>query len=73
MADAKGVDVHPNALRTITRSLDLITEEVRNDKTANRLFLEILTSRRDPERALRRMNEAGVLGKFVPAFDHAVG
>ncbi len=72
MADAKGVDVHPNALRTITRSLDLITEAVRNDKTANRLFLDILTSRRDPERALRRMNEAGVLGKFVPAFDHAV-
>ncbi|MGD0866218.1 MAG: [protein-PII] uridylyltransferase [Rhizomicrobium sp.] len=72
MADAKGVDVHPNALRTITRSLGLITEEVRNDKTANRLFLDILTSRRDPERALRRMNEAGVLGKFVPAFDHAV-
>ena len=73
VADAKGVDVHPNALRTITRSLDLITEDVRNDKTANRLFLDILTSRRDPERALRRMNEAGVLGKFVPAFDHAVG
>ena len=51
---------------------DLITEEVRNDKTASRLFLDILTSRRDPERALRRLNEAGVLGKFVPAFDHAV-
>jgi [protein-PII] uridylyltransferase len=72
MADAKGVDVHPNALRTITRSLDLITEELRNDATANRLFLDILTSRRDPERTLRRLNEAGVLGKFVPAFDHAV-
>ena len=72
MADAKGVDVHPNALRTITRSLHLITEDVRNDATANRLFLDILTSRRDPERTLRRLNEAGVLGKFVPAFDHAV-
>ncbi|MGD0142783.1 MAG: [protein-PII] uridylyltransferase [Rhizomicrobium sp.] len=72
VADAKGVDVHPNALRTITRSLELITEELRSDKTANRLFLDILTSRRDPERALRRLNEAGVLGKFVPAFDHAV-
>ena len=72
VADAKGVEVHPNALRTITRSLDLITDDVRNDKTANRLFLDVLTSRRDPERALRRMNEAGVLGKFVPAFDHAV-
>jgi [protein-PII] uridylyltransferase len=72
-ADAKGVDVHPAALRTITRSLDLINEKLREDKEANRLFLEILTSRRDPERALRWMNEAGVLGRFIPAFDHAVG
>ena len=73
MADEKGVDVHPAALRTITRSLDLIDEALRNDKEANRLFLEILTSHRDPERTLRWMNEAGVLGRFVPAFDHAVG
>jgi [protein-PII] uridylyltransferase len=73
MADAKGVDVHPNALRTITRSLDLIDDRLRNDAEANRLFLEILTSRRDPERTLRWANEAGVLGRFIPAFDHAVG
>jgi len=73
MADDKGVEVHPAALRTITRSLELIDDRLRNDPEANRLFLEILTSRRDPERTLRRINEAGVLGRFVPAFDHAVG
>jgi [protein-PII] uridylyltransferase len=73
VADEKGVDVHPAALRTITRSLDLISDKLRDDPDANRLFLEILTSRRDPERTLRRMNEAGVLGRFVPAFAHAVG
>jgi [protein-PII] uridylyltransferase len=72
MADTKRVDVHPHALRTITRSLDLITDELLNDAIANRLFLEILTSPRDPERALRWLNEAGVLGRFVPAFAHAV-
>ncbi len=72
VADAKDVDIHPQALRTITRSLDLVTDELREDRTANRLFLEILTSRRDPEKALRRMNEAGVFGRFVPAFAHAV-
>jgi [protein-PII] uridylyltransferase len=71
-ADAKQVDVHPHALRTITRSLDLITDGLREDPTANRLFLEILTSRRDPERTLRWMNEADVLGRFIPAFAHAV-
>ncbi len=73
VADEKGIDVHPAALRTITRSLDLISDKLRDDPDANRLFLEILTSRRDPERALRRMNEAGVFGRFVPAFAHAVG
>ncbi len=72
MADAKKVDVHPDALRTITRSLDLITDEVRYDPAANALFLEILTSRHDPERALRLMNEAGVFGKFVPEFGRVV-
>src|SRR5204862_1543882 len=71
-ADEKRLDVHPAALRTITRSLDLITPDLREDREANRLFIGILTSRHAPEWALRRMNEAGVLGRFVPAFGHAV-
>jgi [protein-PII] uridylyltransferase len=73
IADAKSVDVHPDALRTITRSLDAITDEVRRDPEANRLFLEILSSRNNPERALRLMNEAGVFGRFVPEFGRVVG
>ena len=73
IADIKGVDIHPDALRTVTRSLDLITDEVRNNPEANHAFLEALTSRHDPERALRLMNEAGVLGRFIPEFGHAVG
>jgi [protein-PII] uridylyltransferase len=73
IADAKGVDVHPDALRTITRSLDAITDDVRHDPEANRLFLEILSSRNNPERALRLMNEAGVFGRFVPEFGRVVG
>ena len=73
IADAKGVDIHPHALRTVTRSLDLITDAVRNSPVANQAFLETLTSRHDPERALRMMNEAGVLGRFIPEFGHAVG
>src|SRR5690349_5790580 len=35
IADAKSVDVHPDALRTITRSLDAITDDVRRDPEAN--------------------------------------
>jgi [protein-PII] uridylyltransferase len=72
LADEKNVDVHPGALQTITRSLGRIDEALREDPEANRLFLAILSSRRDPERALRRMNEAGVLGRFVPEFGRVV-
>ena len=73
VADTKQVDIHPNTLRSVTRSLDLITDKVRQDPAANRAFLETLSSRHDPERALRLMNEAGVFGRFIPEFGHAVG
>lgn len=72
IADTRQADIHPNALRMITRSLDLVTDSLRSDVAANRLFLEILSSRHDPERSLRWMNEAGVLAAFVPPFAHAV-
>ena len=71
-ADNQGVDIHPRVLRLVTRSLGLIDSKLRVDSDANKIFLEILTSRRDPETALRRMNEAGVLGRFVPDFGRVV-
>ena len=55
-----------------TRSLKLIDQTLRENEEANRLFLEILTSKNDAETVLRRMNEAGVLGRFVPAFGRIV-
>jgi len=72
MADIKGIGVHPDALRTITRSLDLIDDKLRADREANRLFLEMLCSHNDPEKSLKRMNESGVLGRFVPEFGRIV-
>ena len=39
---------------------------------ANRIFLEILCSEVNPEPTLRRMNEAGVLGRFIPDFGKVV-
>jgi [protein-PII] uridylyltransferase len=72
VADAKSIDIHPHALRTITRQLHLIDDNLRNNPEANRLFLETLCSRRKPEWALRMMNEAGVFGTFVPEFGRVV-
>jgi [protein-PII] uridylyltransferase len=72
LAQKNNLALHPDALRAITRSLKLIDAKLREDKQANALFLEILTSKNDPETVLRRMNEAGVLGQFVPAFGKIV-
>ncbi|MET1754254.1 [protein-PII] uridylyltransferase [Novosphingobium sp. RD2P27] len=68
IADREGLEVHPETLRTIARDAVLIRDEVRKDPRANALFLELLTSRRDPEKALRTLNEAGVFGRFVTEF-----
>jgi [protein-PII] uridylyltransferase len=71
-AQLHDLDIHPKALRLITQNLRLITPALRENPEANRLFLDILTSRKDPEIALRRMNEAGVFGRFVPDFGRVV-
>ncbi len=63
---------HPNAVRLLRRSLRLIDDKLRNDPEANRIFLDLLCSEQNPEGTLRRMNEAGVLGRFVPEFGRVV-
>ncbi|MCX8995776.1 [protein-PII] uridylyltransferase [Rhizobiaceae bacterium BDR2-2] len=68
IADINGLEFHPDALKRVTRSLSLIDQGVRESEEANRLFLSILTSKRDPALILKRMNEAGVLGRFIPEF-----
>jgi [protein-PII] uridylyltransferase len=72
VADINGLEFHPDALKRVTRSLALIDNTLRESDEANRLFLSILTSKRDPALILRRMNEAGVLGRFIPEFGKIV-
>jgi len=72
VAHDRDLDVHPHALRQITRNLGLINRKLRRDEEANRLFLEILASPKDPEVSLRRINEAGVFGRFIPDFGRVV-
>ncbi|HRN84596.1 MAG TPA: [protein-PII] uridylyltransferase, partial [Hyphomicrobium sp.] len=64
--------LHPNAIRQLRRSLRLIDDKLRADPEANRIFLSLLTGRVNPEATLRRMNETGVLGRFIPEFGHVV-
>ncbi|MBT5107260.1 MAG: [protein-PII] uridylyltransferase [Rhodospirillaceae bacterium] len=66
------LDIHPNALQLVTRSLRRINRTLRDDADANAIFMRVLTANPDPETTLRRMNEAGVLGRFLPDFGRVV-
>jgi [protein-PII] uridylyltransferase len=63
---------HPDAVRLLRRSLRLIDDRLRNNPEANRIFLDLLCSATNSEPTLRRMNEAGVLGRFIPDFGRVV-
>jgi len=72
VAEETGSFFHPSAVRLLRSSLRLIDDELRNNPEANRIFLNLLTSQQNPEATLRRMNEAGVLGRFIPEFGRIV-
>ena len=61
-----GMLIHPDAMRLVTANLDMIDDAMRNNKDAKRIFLDLLLKHGNPERALRRMNELGVLSAFIP-------
>lgn len=73
MAQVHGLDIHPRALQLIARHLRLIDAELRRDPHANAVFMDILLAPEGPEITLRRMNEAGVLGRFIPDFGRVTG
>lgn len=68
LADRHRLPLHPATSRAVTLNLHRITDSIRNNAEANRLFLEILTSKHSPEVVLRLMHETGVLGRFIPEF-----
>jgi [protein-PII] uridylyltransferase len=72
VADVHGLEIHPTAMRAAARDARLIDARVRLDPRANALFIDVLTSPRDPETVLRWMNEATVFGRFVPDFGRVV-
>ena len=72
IAQERGLDVHPEAMRGVAQNLRRIDPGLRASPEANALFLDILTARQDPATTLRRMNEAGLLGRFVPEFGRIV-
>jgi len=70
LAQRHGLAIHPAATRAVTLNLKRIDAALRENREANRLFIEVLASPRRPEVILRRMHETGVLGRFIPEFGH---
>jgi [protein-PII] uridylyltransferase len=72
IADEHQASFSPEVLREVRANVRLIDDKLRNDAVANRLFMRLLMDSRDPEGVLRKMNEAGVLGRFIPDFGRVV-
>ena len=72
IADARNLDLHPDAFTAASRATGLITSAIRRDRTAAKVFLDILARGRDPQRTLGLMTEAGVLGRYLPEFGRIV-
>ncbi len=64
--------IHPETLKLVTRSLRLIDSKMVSNPVASNYFLKLLCSKNKPEVNLRKMNEAGVLGKFIKPFGKIV-
>ena len=65
--------MNPPTLRSLWRSRRLINPAFRRSKHNRQQFMEILRSPDRVERTLRRMNENGVLGRYLPPFGRIVG
>ena len=72
IAQKTGLDMHPAALRQISKCTSLIDDKLCHNKEANALFLQILCDRNEAYIILKRMNEAGVLERFIPEFRKAI-
>jgi len=67
-----GYLLHPDAMRAIAANLNLIDDKLRRSPEAVRLFMDLILKYPNPERALRRMNELGMLSAILPEFEPIV-
>ena len=60
-------------LRALWRARSLVNGRFRKDETARLLFLHILQQPRGIVHEFRRMNQYGILGRYLPEFGRIVG
>ncbi|MEM9599622.1 MAG: [protein-PII] uridylyltransferase [Pseudomonadota bacterium] len=67
-AGRRNLDIHPDALSAINFRRNLIDSDFRRSPDNAALFRRLLLSAKAPAATLRLMNEAGVLGRYLPEF-----
>ena len=68
IAGARNLDIHPDAFANLLQNIDLIDDEFRAAPDVSKVFLDILLKSTPPGAVLQTMNEAGVLGAYLPEF-----
>lgn len=66
-------DLSARTLRALWRAQHKIDGPFRHDVQNRKRFMEILRQQRGVLHALRRMNQYGILGRYLPAFGRIVG
>jgi [protein-PII] uridylyltransferase len=62
-----------NLIRELQRIKKFINRDFRQSSQNRKLFLEILSQPDGVNRALRRMNNYGILGQYIPVFGKIIG
>jgi [protein-PII] uridylyltransferase len=65
--------VRAETIRLIRENLHLIDDKFRQNETAKKLFIDIISQPRGVTHELRRMNRYGIMAAYIPAFDKIVG
>ena len=65
--------VRSGTIRQIREDLHLIDDDFRQNKQAQKIFLDIIRHPHGITHQFRRMNRYGVLGAYIPAFKDIVG
>jgi len=72
VAQEREVELTRAARRLVRERLYLIDEDYCRNPAAAALFLELLNAEKRVMRSLMAMNECGVLGRFLPEWEHIV-
>ncbi|WP_417481298.1 [protein-PII] uridylyltransferase [Maricaulis sp.] len=72
VAASRRLDLHPEAVARIGRTLHHVDETFRKDPRAARAFFAVLLDSPAPMPVLRLMTEAGLLGRYIPEYGDIV-